>query len=260
MNRRLFRLCWLFVFVCISIGAFCQQGERALKVLTYNIHHANPPSKPGVIDVKAIAKVISESGADLVALQEIDVRTLRSGKELDQAAELAKLTGMNFYFAKSLDFEGGDYGLAILSRFPISQGEALPLPLEGGEHRALGVVTIEPAPGKKILFADTHLDLRASNRVLQVKFIKDYFAKQDLPVILCGDFNSTPDSDTIRSLDQMFQRSAIASGLTFPMIKPDREIDFVMVRPAEKFSVKNHLVIPEEYASDHRPVLINLSY
>lgn len=255
------RLLWLFVLMCINTAAFSQQAERTLKVLSYNIHHANPLSKPGVIDVKAIAKVISESGADLVGLQEVDVHTLRSGKDLNQASELTKLSGMNFYyFAKSIDFDGGDYGLAILSKFPILQGETLPLPLEGGEHRAMGVITIEPVPGKKILFATTHLDLRPNNRVLQVNFIKDYFSKQDLPTILCGDFNATPDSDTIRNLDQMFHRSAIPSGLTFPMNKPDKEIDFVMVRPAEKFSVKKHVVIPEQYASDHLPVSISLSY
>lgn len=260
MNRHLYRLIWLFVFICVSTVAFCQQAERTLKVLTYNIHHANPLSKPGVIDIKAIAKVISESGADLVGLQEVDVRTRRAGVDLDQAAELAKLTGMNFYFAKALDFEGGDYGSAILSKFPILHGETLPLPLEGGEHRALGVVTIEPVRGTKILFATTHLDLKAQNRVLQVNYIKDYFGKKDLPTILCGDFNSMPDSVTIRDLDQMFQRSVIASGLTFPMNKPDREIDYVMVKPAAKFSVKSHVVIPEEYASDHLPVLVGLSY
>jgi endonuclease/exonuclease/phosphatase family metal-dependent hydrolase len=261
MNRRFYELLWLFAFLCISTAALSQTAERTLKVLTYNIHHANPPSKPGVIDVKAIAKVISESGADLVAVQEVDVRTRRSGTNLDQAAELAKLSGMPFYyFAKSLDYEGGDYGIAILSKFPVLQGETLPLPLEGGEHRAMGVVTVEPVAGKKMLFANTHLDLRANNRVLQVNFIKEYFAKQTLPAILCGDFNATPDSETIRSMGEMFERSSIAGGLTFPMNKPDREIDFVMYRPATRFSVKNHVVITEPYASDHVPVLVSLSY
>lgn len=262
MNRRLSGLVWLVAFLGISAAAaFCQTADRTLKVLTYNIHHANPPSKPGVIDVKAIAQVIKESGADLVALQEVDVRTRRSGVDLDQAAELEKLSGMQFhYFAKSIDYEGGDYGIAILSKFPILSGETLPLPLEGGESRAMGVVTIEPVAGKKMLFANTHLDLRANNRVLQVNFIKEYFSKQALPVVLCGDFNATPESETIRSMGEMFKRSSTAGGLTFPMNKPDREIDFVMFRPAASFSVKKHVVVPEEYASDHLPVMVTLSY
>ncbi|HYG99654.1 MAG TPA: endonuclease/exonuclease/phosphatase family protein [Terriglobales bacterium] len=260
MNTRLSKFSCLFVFLCLSSVAFCQHAERTLKVLTYNIHHGNPPSKPGAIDIKAIAKVISESGADLVGLQEVDVHTNRAGKDLNEAAELAKLTGMNFYFAKSIDYDGGDYGLAILSKFPILHGETLLLPLQGGESRAMGVVTVEPTPGKKILFATTHLDLKAHNRVLQVNFIREYYANKNLPTILCGDFNAFPDSETISSLDEMFRRSAIASGLTFPMNKPDREIDYVMFRPADKFTVKSHVVVPEEYASDHRPVLVTVSY
>lgn len=258
MNRHLFKLCWLFVLICFSTAAFCRQAGRELKVLTYNIHHSNPLSKPGFIDVAAVAKVISESGADLVALQEVDVRTLRSGKDLDQAAELAKATGMHFYFAKSIDFQDGEYGLAILSKFPILHAETLPLPLLGGEHRALGVVTLELVPGKKILFANTHLDLKPENRVLQVNFLKDYFARNDLPTILCGDFNATPESDTIRNLSTMFQR--VSSGLTYPMDKPDREIDYVMIKPVGSFSIKSRQVVPEQYASDHRPVLLDLKY
>jgi endonuclease/exonuclease/phosphatase family metal-dependent hydrolase len=256
-------LSWIASFVlllCVSVPVFCQNAGRTLKVLTYNIHHANPPSRPNVIDIEAVARVISQSGADLVALQEIDVHTRRSGTGLDEAAELGKLTGMHSYFAKSRDYDGGDYGLAILSKFPILHAEDLPLPLEGGEHRALAVITIEPTPGHTVLFADTHLDLKANNRVLQVQYIKDYFSKTQGPTILCGDFNSTPNSETIRSLDQMFQRSRIASGLTFPMDKPDREIDFVMVRPAQAFSFEEHRVIPERYASDHLPVLVTLGY
>ncbi len=250
----------LFVLLCFSHVALTQSTERTIKVLTYNIHHAEPLSTPGVIDIKAIAKVILASDADLVGVQEVDVRTRRSGVDLDEAAELARLTGMHFYFSKSRDWEGGDYGITILSRFPILHAENLPLPLEGGEHRSIAVITIKPPHGKKMLFSTTHLDLKASNRLLQVNFIKDYFSKRKLPTILCGDFNSTPDSDTIRSLDEMFQRSTTPSGLTFPMDKPVKEIDFVMYRPAKAFTVKSHEVIPERYASDHLPVLVTLRY
>ncbi len=111
-----------------------------LKILTYNIHHANPPSKPNVIDVAAIAKVINEQQPDLVALQEIDVHTDRSGKALNQAEEIARLTGMKFYFARAIDYAGGEYGVAILSKFPMEKMTNNPLPTAegtGGEHRTL---------------------------------------------------------------------------------------------------------------------------
>src|SRR5690606_1629000 len=116
-----------------------------IKILSYNIHHANPPSKPDLIDLEAIAKVIMESGADLVAVQEVDVYTERSGKESHQAEELARLTDMFYFFSKGIDYQGGEYGTAILSKYPISDMQRHELPnLEGvnSEPRTLAVVTV----------------------------------------------------------------------------------------------------------------------
>lgn len=82
-----------------------------LRILCYNIHHANPPSKPGLIDLAAVANVIKQQAPDLVALQEVDVNTIRSGKTSNQAADLAKLSGMPYYyFAKAIDYEGENTG------------------------------------------------------------------------------------------------------------------------------------------------------
>src|SRR5690606_8398369 len=98
----------------------------SLKILTYNIHHASPPSRPGVIDLDAIAKVINAHQPDLVALQEVDVNTGRSGPH-NQAVALGKKTGMIAYFFKSIHYDGGEYGLAILSRFPVKETNFYPL-------------------------------------------------------------------------------------------------------------------------------------
>ncbi|MBC8125022.1 MAG: tetratricopeptide repeat protein [Candidatus Kapabacteria bacterium] len=96
-------------------------GSKApgIRVLCYNIHHANPPSRPDFIDMVAIANVIKQEQPDLVALQEVDAYTTRSGKALHQAEELGRLTGMKVYFAKAIDYGGGEYGVAILSKFPM---------------------------------------------------------------------------------------------------------------------------------------------
>ena len=138
--------------------------------MTYNIHHCNPPSAGAKIDVEAIAQVIRKEKPDLVALQEVDVNTERSGKGLHQAKELARLTGMNFYFSKAIDHQGGDYGVAVLSRFPILDSTRFILPIDpkiGGETRTLAAITVEVAKGKKLVFACTHLDLKEPNRLSQ---------------------------------------------------------------------------------------------
>src|SRR5687767_5509044 len=143
-----------------------------IRVLCYNIHHANPPSKPNLIDMAAIAHVIKQQEPHLVALQEVDVRTERSGKTLHQAEELGRLTGMTAYFAKAIDYGGGEYGVAILSKYPMEQMSINPLPTaEGtnGERRTLATAVITVPGGKKLLFAVTHLDAQRNdtNRLLQ---------------------------------------------------------------------------------------------
>ena len=103
--------------------------ENAIRVLSYNIHHANPPSKPGIIDIEAIAKVIAKESPDIAGLQEVDFKTNRSGRNSNQAAELARLSGMPYYyFAKAIDYDGGEYGLAILSKFPMEEMKSTHLP------------------------------------------------------------------------------------------------------------------------------------
>jgi len=253
----------LSCFALLFLSSFSQKDERVLKVLTYNIHHANPPELGDLIDLEAIARVIKESGADLVALQEVDVHTLRSGKDVNQASELGRMTGMYSFFVKGIDYQGGEYGIAILSRFPFVATDSLRLPMgknSGGEPRVLALVSVEPSKGEKIVFASTHLDLKADNRMVQMEAIIDHLKPQTLPVILGGDFNALPESDVIAGFDRFFKRSSIPGGYTIPVVNPSREIDFLMFRPESKFRVKKHQVIDEQYASDHLPVYMELVY
>ncbi len=252
------------IFICVLLLFSAISGyAQSLKTLTYNIHHANPPSKADHIDLEAIARVIRDSGAELVALQEVDVRTERSGADSDQAEELGRLTGMRHYFAKAIDHQGGEYGVAILSKHPFISTEKHPLPMAegvGGEPRTIAMAVVEPHAGKRVIFACTHLDLKAENRLLQVRHIADLTAELDYPMILGGDFNAKPDSEAVRQLDAHFQRSAINKGFTIPVESPNREIDFIMFRPKGRFEVVRHEVIDEQYASDHLPVYVELKF
>lgn len=254
----------LTLVLATAIAPWAAHAQQdTLKILAYNIHHANPPSKPGFIDLPAIARVINASGADLVALQEVDVRTTRAGADSDQAAELGSLTGMYAHFVKAIDHQGGDYGVAILSRFPLLDqgGEHLPMAEgTGGEPRVVAYVTVEPVAGKPVTFANTHLDLKPENRALQAKRIAERLTEIPHPIILAGDFNAEPNSEAIGILDRHFKRSQIPNGYTIPVDKPTREIDYIMYRPANGFKVVRHVVINEPYASDHLPVYVELAY
>ncbi len=231
-----------------------------LKVLCYNIHHANPPSRPNVIDMEAIASVIRKEQPHLVAVQEVDVFTERSGKSLHQAEELGRMTGMKAYFAKAIDYGGGEYGVAILSRLPMEDMKNTPLPTAagtGGEPRTLATAVITLPGGKKILFASTHLDAQRqdTNRYLQVNKIVDIMQKETLPVVIAGDFNAVPASRIVHVLDAYFTRTCVADcGFTIPEKNPNRTIDYIAFKPSAPFRVVEHAVIKEEYASDHLPV------
>jgi endonuclease/exonuclease/phosphatase family metal-dependent hydrolase len=235
-----------------------------LRVLCYNIHHCNPPSISGKIDIDAIAKVIKAQDPDLVALQEVDVNTIRSGK-INQASLLAEKLKMNFFFAKAIGHEGGDYGVAILSKYPISESVIHRLTTQtgtNGEPRVLAAVIVTLPGGKKIRFGSTHLDAQKTdtNRLLQVKELNAIAQKEKLPFIIAGDLNAMPGSAPINLFDEQFTRTCENCEFTIPVINPKRTIDFVAFNKLDNFEVISHQVIPERYASDHLPVLSVLKF
>lgn len=234
-------------------------SPMSVKVMAYNIHHCNPPSKPRLIDIDAIAKAIRDQNPDLVALQEVDVNTARSGK-FNQAEEIAKKLGMNFFFAKAIDYDGGEYGVAILSKYPMSQTKINRLPTEAstkGEPRVLASAKITFPDGTVIRFGSTHLDAQkgAVNREMQIIEINRLSAEENLPFIIAGDFNSVPGSRVIDLLDHSFTRTCQQCDFTVPVINPNKTIDFIAFTPKSKFNVQSTLVVPERYASDHLPVV-----
>ncbi len=270
----LMKLSTLLILCCVLYNVACSNKtvqtspptspagyDGTLRVLTYNIHHANPPSTTTTIDVNAIANAIKQQNPDLVALQEIDVNTTRSGTTLNEAAELGRLTGLKYYFAKAIDYGGGEYGVAILSKYTMESTKNTPLPTAAGtngEPRTLATAVITLPDGKKILFAATHLDAQSAdtNRVLQVNRIVEILQQEQLPVIIGGDFNAVPGTRVINALDAAFTRTCVTNcGFTIPVINPNKTIDFIAFRPSNKFKVVEHKVIDEKYASDHLPVL-----
>ncbi len=227
--------------------------------MTYNIHHANPPAG-NTIDMNAIANVIKKENPHLVALQEVDVYTTRSGTGLHQAEELGRLTNMKTFFGKAIDFAGGEYGVAILSKFPMTDMKNRPLPTAAGtsgEARTLASAVITLGNGKKLVFANTHLDAQTSdtNQFLQITRIKELLQLETHPVILAGDFNAIPGTRIINTLDSYFTRTCTTGcGFTIPATNATKTIDFIAYATSDKFTVLEHKVIDEKFASDHLPV------
>lgn len=263
---RIFHVLFLLLgSLCLFIADTLAQQSGTIKVLSYNVHHCNPPAHPGHIDVEAIAGVIRKSGADLVGLQEIDVHTDRSGKALNQAEELGRLTGMYHYFAKAIDYQGGEYGVALLSKFPIIDSFRFSLPMDerlNGEARVIGAIRIHVPGFGDLLFGNTHLDLAEAHQLLQVDYIIDKSREVSIPLVLTGDFNAEPGSTVMERLDRYFIRAgkAGAASFTYPATEPDRAIDFIFHGKNDPFEVLTYDVIDDRYASDHRPVFAELRF
>ncbi len=239
------------------------QKPFIIRVMTYNVHHCNPPSKPGIIDLSAIAQAIRAQNPDLVALQEIDVHTERSGA-FNQAEELARLLNMQFFFGKAIDHGGGDYGVALLSKYPLTETTVHRLPTKAetkGEPRILATAKVFLPNGTAIRFGSTHLDAQRDsvNRQMQVSEISRISAGEKLPFIIAGDFNAPPQTAIIKDLDQHFTRTCQVCEPTIPVDNPSKAIDFIAFTPSKNFKVIKHQVIPERYASDHLPVVAELS-
>lgn len=239
------------------------ESEYSLKVMTYNIHHANPPSEDEKIDLEAIIKVIKNEDPDLVALQEVDVNTERSG-EGNQAQLIAEQLGMHAFFAKAIDYDGGEYGNAILSKFPLTEETVHQLPNspnDNSESRVMASAIVQMENGDKVIFASTHLDYikDSESRLLQVEKIVEIAEEMNFPMVIGGDFNDNVGSATIDLLDKSFTRTCRTCPPTIPVNNPQRAIDFIAFRhPEDKFKTLSHKVINETYASDHLPVVAEI--
>ena len=247
----------LLVGVCAGgcAGAKLEPPTR-VAVLTYNIYHGEDAN--GGSNLDAVAGIINSLKPDLVALQEVDNKTGRA-KGLDLTAELSLRTGMKGIFGKAMDYDGGGYGEAVLSHYPVLETKNNPLPhTTKAEPRAALEIQIELPGGMKIVFVGTHLDHQRnqSNRIMQAKRIVELYENYDLPMILAGDLNATPGSDPINLLLGQWSDTAHDDPQpTFPSTKPSRRIDYIMYKPKGRWKVVEVRVIDEKVASDHCPVL-----
>jgi endonuclease/exonuclease/phosphatase family metal-dependent hydrolase len=226
--------------------------------MTYNIRHGE--GMDGRVDIGRIAGLIKTERADIVALQEVDRRVERTQRR-DLPAELAVLTGMTCIFSNNYPYQGGEYGNAILTRFPVRHTVHLlfkehPTP----EVRGLLQTTLD-VDGHPLCFMVTHLDSGRddSARWSCLAEIEQTLAAQPIrPVLLCGDFNAAPSSriyERLRhSFDDTWTTAGAGDGFTIPSELPNRRIDYVWL------SGKEHLepfqaTVPDSQASDHRPVV-----
>jgi len=222
-----------------------------LRVLTYNIHHGEGTDER--FDYDRLAGIIKKLKPDIVALQEVDRGTERASG-VDQAKSLARFCRMHCAFGQAMPHQGGQYGEAILSRFPIEKTVVHPLPFHSDfEPRAALEVVIRPPGIGPISFVGTHLCHRSDElRVQQAQRLGQLFpSKEGNPVILAGDFNARPGSEPM---------SVLLNDGWVDAIAPASVIDYILVRACDSWTVKEVIILDEPVASDHNPVLAVLEW
>jgi len=262
--------------LAVSLAAHCAPANTGtptadLQILVYNMHAGRDDQ--GVDNLARVADVIRESGADLVLLQEVDRGTERAGGR-DQLAELEQATRLHGVFGRTLDFQGGEYGIAILSRWPDMAQVTHALPVTPAQERAGH--SYEPrgalqaavsTPYRVVYLLNTHLDPSPEDtyrlqEAKRVKAIADGLRKAGNTVVIGGDFNSLPDTPTIRLIDSgEFRDSWLGCGMGdgegYPARDPVKRIDYLFI--SSDLECMGARVITSN-ASDHRPVLFSIRF
>jgi len=261
----------LLFFICFMIWppasysstVFNESVNDTLTVITYNIHHGR--GIDGKINPQRIADVINQSGSDIAALQEVDINTSRSGN-IDLLKILSDKTGLKHTsFGLNLEFEGGEYGNAILSRYPLENIKNHHFKNISGEQRGVLTAVID-IYGEDILLVNTHLDHTENNdseRVLYAEKIRDMIipCSDEHAVIMAGDLNDGPDSDTYHIINRRLKDAWISAGsgdgFTIPVQNPERRIDYIFysgnIKPVHAETIQTE-------ASDHLPVVVKFMY
>ena len=238
---------WLILLIQSALLA----AASGMTVMTWNVHRCVGADEK--MDIARVADFIRRQNPDVVVIQEVDQGTKRS-EGRNQADELAKLLGWNMFFGKAIDFQGGEYGQAILSPMPLENPRVVRLS-EEGEAR-IAVVAEVVHEKQRLTVVGVHLDVGGGERRLrEAKVLLDSLANTKGRIVIAGDWNESPDQGAgglMRKSGFMMQPKKGAVQ-TCPEDKPTEEIDHVWAGGFDKTG--QAVVLEDSKASDHRAVV-----
>lgn len=235
-----------------------------LTVVSFNIRNGGR-RLDGVYDRPMQQRVLAALKPDLVAMQEVDRKSKRVAGA-DVPAEFAAALGKDwsFAYAAAMPYDGGEYGTATFSRFPVVRSETAPMPVPGGEPRAASVLTTKIPSGGEVTLVSVHLDSGRKDdaRLANARALLARIEKITTPLIVAGDFNDGPDSATLALFVKAGFRRCVPKGdaRSHPADKPAIIIDHVLLRDGAETRLEDAgtEVVNEPRASDHRPMLAHL--
>jgi len=245
------------------IGRAGCQDRRApvLRVLQFNIRAAR--SDGGYVDLPQIAAEIEAVRPDLVSLNEVDSDTTRT--RVDEPAYLAAATGLHVVYGPNLIYDGGPFGNAILTRYPVVDSHNLRLPgTPGLEPRGLLTVVVS-VDGRRVAFNSTHLsdgDDGHQSRLLQALTAARALRSMTAPTILAGDLNSVPADVPARILRRDLldaqEEGGTGPGDTYPQTDPTGRFDYILY-DSQLAAVPGSTQVRASGSSDHRSVFTKLT-
>ena len=260
MNKKNSSIGKILTFALALTGAFLfstAQAADGFRIMSYNVR--NGAGLDNKTDYARTCDVFNREAPDVVAIQELDCKTKRSNGA-DVLGEFAKLTDMTPSYGPAIEFQGGQYGIGILSKEKPIAVNYYPLP-GSEEERCLLVVEFE-----KFVFCCTHWSLTKKDRATSAQIVTEKMKEQKKPVIICGDFNAGVDEDSIKEIKKDWTALNDDESKTFPADEPTVHIDYIFgadptgkISPEDwKKAVKETYVVEEKIASDHRPVVVVL--
>ncbi|MEE6272586.1 endonuclease/exonuclease/phosphatase family protein [Georgenia sp. MJ206] len=251
-----------------------------MRLATFNILHGRSLAD-GEVDLDRYADAVAELDADVLALQEVDRDQPRShGADLTTiaseamgahehrfAATLAGLPDVWTAATGDLQPSTASYGVALLSRYPVTSWTVLALPaLRGqvpvvfpGQRRPklvrdeprVAVAAVIEAPRGPMTVVSTHLTFIPGWGPIQLRRLTRRLRGMPRPAVLMGDLNLVGSRPA-----QVTGWRPLAEGLTFPVAEPDRQLDHILghgrVRPtSDSVSIDTGL-------SDHRALTVDV--
>ena len=227
--------------------------DNTLRIMSYNIR--NGRGLDNVSNIQRTADVINKVRPNVVAVQEVDSVTGRSG-QTDILRVLADKTLMFPVYAPAINYDGGKYGIGMLSKEKPLSYRYLALPGRE-EERALLIVEFE-----KYIYCCTHLSLTGEDRLASLDIIRKEAAKANKPLFIAGDFNAHPDSEVIQEVQKDFVILTNTKQPTFPADEPTETIDYIAAyaKDTTAFTRLSAYVVNEPAASDHRPIVAEIAF
>lgn len=227
--------------------------SQSITILSYNVK--NCLGMDGVTDYTRVAEIIKRISPDIVALQELDSATQRS-KGVVVLDELARLTGMHKIYGASIGYQGGKYGIGLLTAEKPVGWKRVPLPGRE-EKRSLLIVEL-----KDVVIGCTHFSLNEEDRLESTLIVNNSFKDYSKPVFLAGDLNASPGSAVIKSIKRRWNILNDTAMFTIPADNPRKCIDFILELKTSGLECETVAtkVEYEPVASDHLPVWVRVLF